>query len=677
MKAVILAGGLGTGLRRIVHDRPKPMALIAGMPFLEHLMRLLMEQGITEIILCVSHMANQIKSYFGNGSRWGFDITYSEEEIPLGTAGAIKKTERYIENTFLVLNGDSYSNLDLQQFIDFHKSKRSNFTLALTKVADSSHYGNIILKENKIIDFSEKKDFNEGLVSSGFYILEPKIFDYIEPDKNTSLEKDIFPKLAKESLLWGYIYDGYFIDIGRPETYAKFKEDVLNTLLLNEHHKVRDALNKINKSEINIILVVDKNRKLQGVITDRILKRFMLKGGNLDEPLGRVMVKDPITAKITDTKDKITEILMSGINQLPIVNEEGKVVDIEFRIERIKSESYPIVKGKAPLRISFAGGGTDLTYFFEKYGGAVINATINKYCYGTIMKRADKKILINSDLEHDILFNSIDDLYYNGKHDLVKAIIKLMQPDFGFEMYIHNDLPPGRGLGSSASIAVLIFSLFNQLMDTRHNDYTIAELAFRAEREELKIKGGWQDQYATIIGGFNLMEFSKDKSLVYPLKLKKEVIEELENHILLCYIGKSRDSGEVHKQQEQSFFQEEKEKISKMLRLKEITYEIRESLLMNHLETFGRLLNETWNIKRSLSGAISNEGIDKLYQIGLKNGAYGGRLLGAGAGGYILFFFSPKKRNDLKKALEAAGGEVMNINFESDGAQVWYSKNRF
>ncbi len=677
MKGVILAGGLGTGLREIVYDRPKPMAPIVGMPFLEHLMRLLMEQGITEIILCISHMANQIKSYFGNGSRWGFDITYSEEEIPLGTAGAIKKAKRYIDNTFLVLNGDSYSNLDLKQFLDFHKSKRSNFTLALTKVNDSAHFGNVILKEDKIIEFSEKKDSNGGFVSSGFYIFEPKIFDYIEPDRNLSLEKDIFPQLTKEGQLWGYPYEGYFIDIGRPETYVKFKEDVLNSILLEEHHKVRDAMKKISESGINLVLVTDKDKRLQGVITDRILRHFMLKGGNLDEPLDKAMIKDPITAKTTDTKDKITEILMSGINQLPIINEKGRVVDVEFRTERIKSESYPIVRGKAPLRISFAGGGTDLAYFFEKYGGAVINATINKYCYGTIIKRADKKILINSDLENDMLFNSIDELHYDGKLDLVKAIIKLMQPDFGFEIYIHSDLPHGRGLGSSASLAVLIFSLFNQLMDTRHNDYTIAELAFRAEREELKIKGGWQDQYATIMGGFNFMEFGKDKSLVYPLKLKKEIIDELENHTFLCYVGKSRDSGEVHKQQEQSFFQDEKEKISKMLRLKELTYEIRESLLINHLETFGRLLNETWNIKRSLSGAISNERVERLYQIGLKNGAYGGRLLGAGAGGYLLFFFPPKKRNDLKRALEIAEGEVMNVNFESDGTQIWYSKNRF
>lgn len=677
MKAVILAGGLGTRLRSVVYDRPKAMALIAGMPFLEHLIRLLTDQGVTEIIICISHMANQIKSYFGNGSRWGIDITYSEEDIPLGTAGAIKKAEKYIGDTFIVLNGDSYSNLNLQEFLNFHKSKKSNFTLALTKTSEANHYGNVSLKESKISDFSEKTESNQGVISSGFYIFEPKIFDYIESNKNISLEKDIFPILAKEESLWGYVYDGYFIDIGRPETYTKFKDDVLNTLLLSENHRVRDAMNKITKSGINLVLITDNDKKLQGVITDRILKRFMLKGGNLDEPLNRAMIKDPIVAKIEDDRNKITELLMSGINQLPIVDEKGRIVDVEFRKEIIKSENYPIIKGKAPFRISFAGGGTDLPYFFEKYGGAVINATINKYSYGTIVKRADKKILINSDVEQEVMFNSIIDLNYDGKLDLVKAVIKLMQPDFGFELYLHNDLPPRRGLGSSASLAVLICSLFNQLMETKYNDYMIAELAFRAEREELRIKGGWQDQYATVIGGFNLMEFNKERSLVFPIRLKKEIIAELENHMLLCYVGKSRESGEVHKNQEQSFHQDEKEKIAKLMKLKDLTYNIQESLLANHLETLGRFLNETWLIKRSLDLRISNKTVDDLYETGLKNGAYGGRLLGAGDGGYILFFFSPKRRNDLKRALEAAGGDVMNFNFDLEGVQVWNSKNRF
>jgi len=156
MKAIILAGGFGTRLKEILKDTPKPMALVLGKPFLEHQIRFLKEQGITDIIIAVHHMSDKIKSYFGNGLRFGVDITYSEEETPLGTAGAIKKAQKYLDDTFLVINGDSYSDIDLSKLLEFHKSKNSKFTLALTKTKEAEHYGSIILDGSKILDFREK-----------------------------------------------------------------------------------------------------------------------------------------------------------------------------------------------------------------------------------------------------------------------------------------------------------------------------------------------------------------------------------------------------------------------------------------------------------------------------------------------------------------------------------------
>src|SRR3989344_8926228 len=145
MKAIILAGGFGTRLKDVLGDVPKPMAFVAGKPFLEYQIRLLKEQGINEIILAVHHMSDKIKSYFGNGLRLGVDLIYSEEEIPLGTAGAIKKAQKYLDDTFLVLNGDSYCPLDLQDLIRFHKSKKSDCTLSLVKSKEAQHYGSLIL----------------------------------------------------------------------------------------------------------------------------------------------------------------------------------------------------------------------------------------------------------------------------------------------------------------------------------------------------------------------------------------------------------------------------------------------------------------------------------------------------------------------------------------------------
>ena len=170
MKAVIFAGGFGTRLKSVVKDVPKPMALIAGKPFLEHQIRFLKEQGITDIILTIYYMADKIKSYFGDGKRFGVDITYSEEEFPLGTGGAIKKAEKYIDDSFFVLNGDSYSQIDLKEFLEFHKSRKSNFSISLTTSKNFIDYGNVIIDGNKIVEFSEKAHSGNNLINTGVYI---------------------------------------------------------------------------------------------------------------------------------------------------------------------------------------------------------------------------------------------------------------------------------------------------------------------------------------------------------------------------------------------------------------------------------------------------------------------------------------------------------------------------
>ena len=431
------------------------------------------------------------------------------------------------------------------------------------------------------------------------------------------------------------------------------------------------------KSGINIILITDEQKKLLGVLTDRAIRDLILKGINLDDNIERVMIKDPITVKTTDPPEKISGLLISGINYLPVVDENGILRNVEFRSEKIKTESFPIIRGKAPLRISFAGGGTDVPYFFEKYGGIVINATIDKYCYATIIKRADSKIIIISDMGEELIIGSKKDIKYDGKFDLLKATINIMKPDFGFEIYLRNDIPPGRGLGSSATLAVLVISLLSYLQDLHYDDYKVAELAFKAERDELKIGGGWQDQYAAITGGFSFIEFNKETNIIYPLKLKEDFIHELTEHLLLCYVGKSHYSADIHLSQEETFSKKEEEMVENLNYLKNLAKKIKDCLLTNELETMGKLLQESWENKRKLSSQISNSQIDYLYETGMKNGAYGGKLLGAGGGGYILFLHSPKKRNNLKKALEKAGGEILPFNFDFNGTKIWSVKTKF
>ncbi|MEK6889149.1 MAG: sugar phosphate nucleotidyltransferase [Nanoarchaeota archaeon] len=676
-KALILCGGLGTRLKETVSDLPKSMAPVAGRPFLEYQIKFLKAQGITDIILCVSHMSEKIKSYFGSGIRLGVDITYSEEQTPLGTAGAIKNAENYLDDTFIVLNGDSYSQINILDLIEFHKMKRALCTLSLAESLEAQFYGSAVMDGNKIVGFSEKSTNPKAeLVSRGIYVMEPAMLDHIPKDKKSSLENEIFPSLVEKSMLNGILLKGYFADIGRPESYKAFKEKVLTTLALGQNNTIKDALKIIHGGEINLIMILDNERKLAGVLTDRIIKSFLLSGGNMADPVSRAMRFPSRIAKSTDSKDSINEILLSGVNSLPILDELGRVVDVQFRQESFEDIKFPVLRGKAPLRISFSGGGTDIPYFFEKYGGSVISVTINKYCYATIVKRADKKIIIDSDLtsRKDVVVSSIKDITYDGNFDIIKAIIKILKPNFGFELYIHNDIPPGRGLGSSASLSSLVIRMLSNLMSRNYTDYEIAELAYKVEREELGIKGGWQDQYATVTGGFNFMDFSKEKTIIYPLRLKEHVINELDSRLLLCYVGKSHNSGEVHESQEKSFTENEEEKSKSLQNIKEIAIKMRDSLLMDKLEDFGELLHTSWEIKNSLSDKISNSRINELYNIGIKNGAQGGKLLGAGNGGYILFFYDPKMRNKLKKSLEECGAEITDFSFEFEGIKIWESK---
>ena len=677
MKALILAGGFGIGLKEITRDIPKPMVPIAGKPFLEHQINFLKDNNINEIIIAVHHMSDKIKSYFGSGLRWGVSITYSEEETPLGTAGAIKNAERYLDDTFIVINGDSYSHINLEEFVKSHKSKNSFCTLCLAKInGDTKNYGSVIVDNDYITRFCEKEEIGSDLINGGIYIFEPGIFQHIPPGKEVSLEREIFPYLSKIRLLKGYIHGDYFMDIGRPETYEKFKQDILSKIFLNEENTVVDAMEKISKNEINLIIVVDNNKKLLGVLTDRILKNFILKGGNIRGKITEAMIKDPLVANVNN-EEEINRLLLSGVNSLPIVDEEKRIVDVRFRLEKIHEETYPIIRGKSPLRISLGGGGTDLSYFFEKYGGAVINATIDKYCYATIIKRADKKIIIDSDMtpERDVFVSSIEELVYDNKFDLVKAIVKIIKPSFGFELYLHNDVPPGRGLGSSASLAVLLINMLGNLQGVYYNDQKIVEIAYKVEREELKIKGGWQDQYAAMGGGFNFMEFDQNKKIIYPLRLKEDIIHELNSRLMLCYVGNDHNSGEVHNSGWEKTFNDNEEETSKRLKeIKDNALKIKDALLINQLDDVGRLLHESWENKKKLGSGISNQNIDRIYEIGLKNGAIGGKLLGAGNGGYLLFFHQPKKRNELIHSLKKNGGEILNFNFESLGTRIWIVK---
>ncbi len=230
MQTLILAGGLGTRLRTVMDDRPKPLAWVADRPFLEYLIMQVKNQGFIDIVLCIGYLGEQIQNYFGDGNRWGVHLSYSQEKELLGTGGAIKLAQGLVkEENFLVMNGDSFLQVDLNKLITYHLEKEAQATIALVEVEDSTRYGAVEINEaGEIGSFVEKGARSRSTgINGGVYLLSREVFNHI-PQGKTSLEKEVFPRLIGKRF-YGMLVKGFFIDIGVVEDYQRIQSqrDVL------------------------------------------------------------------------------------------------------------------------------------------------------------------------------------------------------------------------------------------------------------------------------------------------------------------------------------------------------------------------------------------------------------------------------------------------------------------
>lgn len=333
-----------------------------------------------------------------------------------------------------------------------------------------------------------------------------------------------------------------------------------------------------------------------------------------------------------------------------------------------------LIRAKAPLRISFAGGGTDVPPFPEQEGGCVINATINKYAYGTLQPKKNSRIKIESvDFGLSLDYRTDEKIIYDGKLDLVKAAIHKMAgfKSRGFNLFLHSDAPPGSGLGSSSTMIVTLVGLLKEFKNLPLTEYEIANLAFEIERKELKIKGGLQDQYAATFGGFNFIEFSKDRVIVNPLKISQYTVNELEHNLLLCYTGKTRFSDHIIDDQVKRFEQKNEIALIGLRKQKELAVEMKNTLLQGKLGDFGRLLHQAWVFKKKMSEKISNPFIDRIYKTACDHGAVGGKITGAGGGGYMLFYCLFERKHRVVEALKRLGVTITDFSFENLGLQTW------
>lgn len=332
-----------------------------------------------------------------------------------------------------------------------------------------------------------------------------------------------------------------------------------------------------------------------------------------------------------------------------------------------------IIRAKAPLRLSFAGGGTDVSPYSDTRGGAVLNATINKYAFATLVTRRDKVMNVRS-LDYGIVadFRVDQNLLFNGEMDLAKGVIrKLHKKREGFDLYTHSDAPPGSGLGSSSTMVVALIGVFREWQMIPLGDYDTAQLAYEIERKDVGIRGGKQDQYAAAFGGFNFMEFEGEQAIINPLRVKPEVVNELQYNMLLCYTGGTRLSARIIDSQMRNFTSGNKDTMEAMDRLKQGAVDMKRALLTGRLDEFGELLDYGWEQKKRMSDRISTPAIDEMYEEAKKAGAIGGKITGAGGGGFLMIYCRFDKKHKVAERLEKLGGEIVGFQFEEKGLQTW------
>lgn len=337
-----------------------------------------------------------------------------------------------------------------------------------------------------------------------------------------------------------------------------------------------------------------------------------------------------------------------------------------------------IYRSKAPLRIGLAGGGTDVSPYSDQFGGAILNATISQYAMASIEPLKEGGIIVEAlDRKEEQQLEWSKELPIDGKLDLLKGVYNRIQKDYGipqqsFRLSTFVDAPAGSGLGTSSTLVVAIIGAFVEMLKLPLGEYDIAHYAYEIERKDLCLAGGKQDQYAATFGGVNFMEFyAGDKVIVNPLRIKQEYLHELGNNLVLYFTLTSRESATIIKEQQKNVVSKNEKSIEAMHQLKEQARMMKEALLKGKLHEIGEILDYGFEQKRRIAHNISNTSIDNIYEAAKKAGATGGKISGAGGGGFMTFYCPGNTRYKVIETLNSFGGEIKPYQFTEHGLTSW------
>lgn len=322
---------------------------------------------------------------------------------------------------------------------------------------------------------------------------------------------------------------------------------------------------------------------------------------------------------------------------------------------------------KTPFRVSFCGGGSDMANFYEKYGGCVLSTSINKYCYISIHPYFNENQTLLKYSENELV-DSPDQI----KHRIFRQVLTDMGIH-GVEISSTADIPGGTGLGSSSTFTVGLLNTLNCYNGKFVSKDKLAKLACEVEIEKLGNPIGKQDQYGAALGGLNFIRFNQDGSVSHePILMEGKTYKELQKNLLMFYTGTTRSANTILAEQTKNITSEDKAR--NLLKMCGLAKDMKVALENNDISSFGKILDEGWHLKKELASGIANPAIDEAYEIAMKNGALGGKLLGAGGGGFLLFYCEEEKQDQLKKAI---GLRELDFSFERDGTSVIYIGDKY
>lgn len=452
------------------------------------------------------------------------------------------------------------------------------------------------------------------------------------------------------------------------QTYSK------NEILVDRKAPIEEALRVLDNTKSGIVLVINSAQQVIGTITDGDVRRALIKMPDASLRSEDVMNKDMVFVGEDTPRDSVLKLFDNKITLIPVLDFDRKFI----RLLTPKNNPLPIKKNQtvcavAPTRIGLAGGGSDLTYVFSKSRGVTVNLAVNLYSRVRLRVRADNQVKVTSYDKNKFVEWSTKEEFFKNSDDLglIAEVIRLVDPSFGFEIEIRTDFPVGSGLGGSSSVAVAILGCFNEIRSEKWTKKEIVDIAYQAERHCLGIEGGWQDQYAAAFGGMNYIEYSKEKTRIFPIRLEKHVEHELEELLMLVRTPMTHHSSELHKKQRSNL--EAAPQKQKRLNDENITRaeDIFDYLMAGEFAQVASLLEVSWQNKKKLSSKISSEALDNIYECAKQNGAAGGKLLGAGGGGYFCFFVPFDAVAKVKTAIEQLGCQCSPIKIDNNGLQSW------